>query len=275
MATTASTELEATTGRLIERWQQSTAATSTNSVRLGPLIGKGTAHDVYSLDGAVDWVIRVKRDTAPIGQIALMGECQSWSLASQHGLAPELAAHTEDGTSICEFVAMHSPTWTEHADLMRAIHRLPATGGPLSLQDYAKGYWDRLVALGLSEDALSPHLPAIAYDLAQLDEDAPAFCHNDLGLNNIGRLKSRWVALDWEYAAINSRYFDVATAAQYLPIELRALFARRVINDSFCEATWQAAQRVSHLITHLWTLAELGELPHSLQRGRLQVLWQS
>ena len=182
------------------------------------MIGKGTAHDVYSLDGAVDWVIRIKRDTTPNDQGALMGEFQSWSLASQYGLAPELAVHTEKGASICEFVAMHSPTWTEHADLMKAIHRLPATGKPFSLQDHANNYWDRLVTAGLSEDALSPHLPAIKGDLAQLDADSPAFCHNDLSLNNIGRLKSRWVALDWEYAAINSRYFDVANAAQYLPM---------------------------------------------------------
>ena len=42
---------------------------------------------------------------------------------------------------------------------------------------------------------------------------------------------------------------------------------------AFAPDTWQTAKRITLLINHLWSLAELETLPPALQRERLHVLW--
>ena len=161
---------------------------------------------------------------------------------------------------------------------MRAIHQLSTDGlraseHTLSLADHAAYYWEHLTRDQQANYGLSPLTPSIRDDLAQLDAGDKALCHNDLTPDNIGALNGHWVAMDWDYAAISSCYFDAAVASSHLSETVRNRFARRVIGDGFCTDTWQMAKRITLLINHLWSLAELKTLPPTLQRERLQVVW--
>ena len=232
------------------------------STEIDQLIGVGTAHQVYSLAGAPQWVLRVRISKAPTPPAHLSLETEASRLAAEHHLAPSVAMRSDDGVSICQRVLMKSPSWSDHADLMRAIHQLSTNGlraaeHTLSLADHAAYYWEKLTRDQQSNYGLSPLTPSIQDDLAQLDASAKALCHNDLTPSNIGTLEGHWVAMDWDYAAISSRYFDAAVASTHLSEAVRDRFARRVIDDGFCPGTWQTAKRITLLINHLWSLAEL------------------
>lgn len=278
MATPASKAVLARYQELLATTATSTSGDISGATDVDQLIGVGTAHQVFSLVGEPKWVLRARMTNAPTPPAHLKLECEASRLAAERHLAPAEALRTHDGLSICQRVLMLSPAWSEHADLMRAIHELPttqlkATEESLSLADHAVYYWEQLTREQLSKRALSPLISPIQDDFARLESSAKALCHNDLTPNNIGSLEGHWVALDWDYAAISSRYFDAAVASAHLPQSLRHRFARRVIGDSFCPDTWQAAKRTALLINHLWSLAELKTLPPALQRERLQVLW--
>ena len=270
---------------VLVRYQELLASTATltrddisGATDIDQLIGVGTAHQVFSLAGAPQWVLRARMSNAPVPPAHLKLEREASRLAAERHLAPAVALRTDDGLSICQRVLMLSPAWSEHADLMRAIHQLPkaqldAAEEAFSLADHAVYYWEQLTREQLSTRALSPLRSPIQDDFARLESNDKALCHNDLTPNNIGSLEGYWMALDWDYAAISSRYFDAAVASAHLPQSLRHRFARRVIGDSFCPDTWQAAKRIALLINHLWSLTELKTVPPALQRERLQVLW--
>ena len=248
------------------------------STEIDQLIGVGSAHQVFALAGAPKWVLRVRMSKAPKPPAYLTLEPEATRRAAEHHLAPRVVLRSNDGLSICQRVFTQSPSWSDHADLMRAIQQLSTDGlraaeHTLSLADHATYYWEHLTQNQRAHYGLSPLTPSIRDDLARLDASEKALCHNDLTPNNIGALKGHWVAMDWDYAAISSRYFDVAVASVHLSETVRNRFARRVIGGDFCPDTWQTAKRITLLINHLWSLAELGVLTPALQRERLQVLW--
>ena len=248
------------------------------STEIDQLIGVGTAHQVFALAGAPKWVLRVRMSKAPKPPAYLTLELEASRRAGEHHLAPRVAVRSNDGLSICQRVLTQSPSWSDHADLMRAIHQLSVDGlrvskHTLSLTDHAAYYWEQLTRDQQSNEGLSPLTPSIREDFARLESSDKALCHNDLTPSNIGVVAGRWVAMDWEYAAISSRYFDGAVASVHLAETVRNRFARRVIGGDFCPDTWQTAKRITLLINHLWSLAELKTLPPALQRERLHVLW--
>ena len=278
MATSASSAVITRYKELLATNEDQTIDGISPSTEIDQLIGVGTAHQVYSLAGAPQWVLRVRMSKAPTPPAHLSLETEASRLAAEHHLAPSVAMRSDHGLSICQRVLMKSPSWSEHADLMRAIHRLPTDGlraaeHTLSLADHTAYYWEKLTRDQQSNQGLSPLTPSIQDDLAQLDASARALCHNDLTPSNIGTLEGRWVAMDWDYVAISSRYFDAAVASAHLSETVQNRFARRVIGDGFCPDTWQTANRITLLINHLWSLAELETLPPALQRERLHVLW--
>ena len=98
------------------------------STEIDQFIGVGTAHQVYSLAGAPQWVLRVRKSKGPKPPVHLSLEPEASRRAAEHHLAPKVAMRSGDGLSICQRVLLNSPAWTDHADLMRAIHQLSTDG---------------------------------------------------------------------------------------------------------------------------------------------------
>ena len=62
----------------------------------------------------------------------------------------------------------------------------------------------------------------------------------------------RLVAIDWEYAAMGSRYFDLAIAAGSRPAQEQRDMYRAALTDHVDDTLVRAGQRTASLVTALW-----------------------
>ena len=143
----------------------------------------------------------------------------------------------------------------EHANLLKRIHRLQPSASRLLLTDVAETYRAAAVRANSFNTAIDLRSEPIKSDLEQLDSESPVFCHNDLSTENIGWLGERLLAIDWEYAAMGSPHFDVASASESYTEDERRHFAMSALENAFDEGLWAAASRAAPLISFLWASA--------------------
>lgn len=98
------------------------------------------------------------------------------------------------------------------ADVLWHIHGLPITGRPLNLI----GRWEHYLKI-LSLPAGNALLEAVTALRARVvaseqKQDDIVLCHNDLQTGHVLKLNPPMV-IDWEYAAMGNRYFDIASCA--------------------------------------------------------------
>jgi thiamine kinase-like enzyme len=142
-----------------------------------------------------------------------------------------------------------------HAALCRQIHHLPPKGSRLRLTEVAATYRAAVANEKSAYTASETDRQSVKKDLSQLDSESPVFCHNDLSSHNVGWLGDRLLAIDWEYAAMGSPHFDVASASEGMKHNERYEFAMRVLESTFDKNLWSTACRVVPLINYLWALA--------------------
>ena len=88
--------------------------------------------------------------------------------------------------------------------------------------------------------------------LAKLAADTLYLCHNDLTPGNLMSHGDQLIAIDWEYAAMGSRYFDVAIACEALPDSERGIMMRQVFGDAPDDELMTAGKQIAGLVTALW-----------------------
>ena len=88
--------------------------------------------------------------------------------------------------------------------------------------------------------------------LAKLAADTLYLCHNDLTPGNLMSHGDRLIAIDWEYAAMGSRYFDVAIACEALSDSERDIMMRQVFGDALDDELMTAGKQTAALVTALW-----------------------
>lgn len=103
--------------------------------------------------------------------------------------------------------------------LLQALHAMPPPMGVrrVDLRQVVTGYWNTLMARGLSANAGSPKVRERARDfIGELEADADlCLCHNDVHHLNVIDTHGRLRLVDWEYAGIGDRYFDLAAVCCY------------------------------------------------------------
>jgi len=103
--------------------------------------------------------------------------------------------------------------------LLHALHTLPSPAGvhKVDLRQVVTGYWNTLMARGLSSRAGSLKVRERAREfIAALEVDAePCLCHNDVHHLNVIDSHGRLRLVDWEYAGIGDPYFDLAGVCCY------------------------------------------------------------
>lgn len=169
--------------------------------------------------------------TAPLNTRA--AEARIQARAHEAGLGNRVLYH--DATSyLCEYA--DGNVWQSAdfgdarrlqalADALRRLHALPCTGRRFDGIAAARGY-----ASGLTDESArnaGRHLVVIE---SMPPPETVCFCHNDLVAGNI-LLLPQVRFIDWEYAADNDPYFDLATivAEHSLPESLSARFL-----DAYC-----------------------------------------
>lgn len=154
--------------------------------------------------------------------------------ASAAGLGGRVFYH-DAITYLCEYV--DGEIWQKRdfcdddrlgklAAALRRLHALPAPASRLDGASAARLYASGIVAS--DRDAARQHLATIE---AMPQPEELCFCHNDLVAGNI-LLAAGIRFIDWEYAAGNDPFFDLATIVAHhdLPEERSA-----VLLDAYCD----------------------------------------
>lgn len=241
---------------------------------LGEVLGIGSANTVFSLDRASDLVLRVRHNTASLSVNSPTQEIALWRAAAGLSLAPDvLWAGTNADVVITKRLTFDGIDKEAHSELLSNVHNSNIAAPKVSLEGTATRYAQAIRKRDLSHLAVDIDLPAVRRDLQQLDNEPACFCHNDLTPTNIGHLAGRFLAVDWEYASLGSRHFDIAVASQNMEANARDTFAARTAGAVFDLRQWQSACRVAPVMDHLWTLATLGHTEGVHSKKSLEKRW--
>ena len=239
----------------LDQWRHWTLGDTNHRPSLGELLGEGSANRVYELLPMRRQVLRFAYKSHELSVNRSRQETELWKLAATKGLAPAVYYHSDGGdVVITDRLSFSGVSLKAHADLCKQIHDLGPWGSRLRLAEVAATY--RAAATEKSAHiAWETEQPSIRRDLSQLDSESPVFCHNDLSSYNVGWLGDQLLAIDWEYAAMGSPHYDVASASEGMKHNERQEFAMRVLEDTFDKNLWSTACRVVPLINYLWALA--------------------
>lgn len=193
---------------------------------------------------------RVFRVTAPAGVHVLKLTAPDEPLASwQRGVAMQQAAAAagaaprvvhqvaEHRAVLSEYIAADVPfaarygnpatrseALSQLARTLRRIHDLPVTPDlePMPMADSlavltsAHNTAQQLGALPAWVDA---HVHTLRAEAIPATDRAPVLSHNDVNPTNIACVGDRLVLLDWQTAAMNDPYYDLATASVFLRMD--------------------------------------------------------
>jgi thiamine kinase-like enzyme len=251
--------------------------------QLGPAEGEPTVlgggitnHNFRARFGGREVVVRLPgNDTELLGSDR-PGEREANALAAGVGVAPEVLAHLEDPvvlvTAFVEGPTMESPELRESQALaevaaaLRKIHGCEAAIGARFdafrlVEAYAAATRERGGAVPAAYE-LAHAAAARIEGAAALDGGTAVLCHDDLLPANFIDTPAGIRIVDWEYAGMGNRWFDLGNFAvnselgvaeeeafltAYLgaaptPAELAALRLMRLMSD-FREAMWGVVQQ--------------------------------
>jgi thiamine kinase-like enzyme len=242
------------------------------TARFEVLGGGITNHNVMVLvDGEGPYVLRIAgRDTALLG-IDRQVEHEAAIAAAELGVGPEVILFVEpEGWLVTRFIdgspippeRMRDPqTLSRVARTLRAVHSGPVVSGSFDSFGVVEDY----LAIARSRGADEPPEYAWAHELARRIERIRAtqdlcLCHNDLLNANFIDDGERIRIVDWEYAGLGDRFFDLANfainhelgprereallrayAGEVREHDARALELMRFMSD-FREAMWGVLQ---------------------------------
>ncbi len=184
------------------------------------VLGQGLSNYSVHVRREKEFVVRIDGVNPARHGLNRQTEWRALQNASAAGIAPNPRYfNPELGTLVCDYLppdATHAESITSIAELLRQIHRLPAIHHRLDLLERVSRY-EHLAAQQAPD--VWRELQVFAEPLRMLIEkleDAtspPVCCHNDLlranRLHSAGQL---W-AVDWEYCAMGSHWFDLAAIA--------------------------------------------------------------
>jgi len=223
--------------------------------RLGPVLSEGSGHILFELVDEPSLVARARRRPTSEVEGAFSGEIEIWSAAAAAGIAPALVyVDRQQQAVICERAgnASHPITGGALGQLMCAIHSLPKVNRRLTLRADAASYLSSVPGEQRSAWQAIIHSPDIEQAFSLLEQDTDYLCHNDLTVGNLLTQGDQLFAIDWEYAAMGSRYFDVAIAMADLPLAEQPVFAERVFGQSLSVKLLTAGRNIAALVTALW-----------------------
>jgi thiamine kinase-like enzyme len=242
-----------------------------------PLDGGITSRNFRARFGDTDYVIRVPGKDTSLLEIDRRAELAANECAARVGIAPAVATMLDEPECIVtvyvEGEGMDSASLRRPATLSAvatALHgyhgcceTLPSTFDSFRIvETYADTAIGRGATLPDAYDEAHARAAEVEAALAGHEEHVPVPCHNDLLAANFIAGERLWI-VDWEYAGMGDRYFDLANFAvnnelgeaaeesllhdyfgqRATPRRLAALRLMRFMSD-FREAMWGVLQRV-------------------------------
>ena len=196
--------------------------------------------------------------------------------AAPHGLAPRPVWQSPAGGSmVMDYVESDARLMpSDLIRLMRGVHALTPLGAPLDINERISQYHSIALGNGVSEEQLiPPYLSDVKRLSHALEQHRQVMCHNDLHPDNVRKCGLNVLALDWEYAAPGSAYFDVAAALSGWPQLDEQHFVAAVLGDEYSPHCWQLAKCAYAAVSWNWhwaagltpgTTEQLAAIRHSM-----------
>jgi thiamine kinase len=227
-------------------------------------LSNGPTHSSFLLErGDEKFVLRLDKPAARELGLGRQNEAQVLRVLAEAGLAP-LPVYDNVPGGILLRPWLEGRTWTvEHmkdrdslsrlARLLRQLHTVAPAGNVFDPLGAARRYARRLgpgKPAGIIERA-----EQLANALAGWPE-APVLCHNDPVCHNILEGASL-VLIDWEYAAVGDRYFDLAVALQHHGVDdaLSRCFLENYLDRKARADEWRHLRQQRHFyqcLLQLW-----------------------
>ena len=185
------------------------------------VLGGGVSNYSILVGTQRQWVVRIDGINPLQHGLNRQAEWSALREASRHSLAPCPRYFNPDlGSLVCDYLPPDGATpatTAQLADLLRRIHALPPRHHRLDLAERIQRYENRVSGrTGAAVQSLTLHAQAVA-DLVQQVRDTDqtrALCHNDLLRTNRIVSGGRLLALDWEYCAMGSTWYELAVITQ-------------------------------------------------------------
>jgi thiamine kinase-like enzyme len=206
------------------------AALAELAERLGPLAGEpeplegGITNRNYRVRaGAGEYVLRMPGKDTALLEIDRAAELAATEMAARAGVAPEVAAWLPESACLVTRYVPGAPVGSERlreagvlaevAARLRAVHAGPPLPSTFSAFRIVERYRDTAARRGAAIPPAYDEALALARRIeAALDGPghAPVPCHNDLLTANFIAQDDRIWIVDWEYAGMGDRFFDLA-----------------------------------------------------------------
>lgn len=275
---TVSLKLEQALGQW-RHWQ--VAETLAGQPEIIAVLGQGLSNfSVQVASRERRFVIRVDGVTPALHGINRQLEWRALNNAADAGLAPQPRYFNPDlGVLVCDYLQPDSHQQQNIQDiaaLVRAIHALPALHHRLDLREritrYEKLASQRGSALLQRVLQSREHIQGLLDAVADSGGERVC-CHNDLlAANRLLSAGQLW-ALDWEYCAMGSPWFELAVIAcgeDYQGPEIETLahayLQRPASAGELTEfARYRSIYRYLELLWHLGQTEEFGGIPAGLE----------
>ena len=178
--------------------------------------------------GGTDYVVRLPgKDTSLLG-IDRKAECNANKQAAELGIAPQVAAFIEDPPCLVTFFVEGRELTADElrkpesiAQVAAALRAFHDSGLELDtrfdafevVEDYASTASSRGGTLPQELEDARGRARSIREAIADQDEHTPVPCHDDLLSANFLHDGERIRIVDWEYAGMGDRYFDLGNFA--------------------------------------------------------------
>jgi len=181
------------------------------------LLDAGIGNYSVLVESGQRFVIRIDGLNPTANGLSRQAEWRTLGDAHRAGLAPNPRYfNPELGSLVCDYLQHDEEQDGDIADvglLLRAIHQLPARRHRLDLAERIRRYEKQLEHRQDTADKRVMHyrdrVMKVLHVTSRLPEK-PVLCHNDLLRANRLYSAGRLWALDWEYCAMGSPYYDLA-----------------------------------------------------------------
>lgn len=184
------------------------------------VLSAGQSNFSVLVESELRFVVRIDGINPAAHSLNRPGEWRSLVAAHRAGLAPGPRYFNPDlGSLVCDYLepdAQQPLAIEDIATLLRGIHRLPARHHRLDLAERILSYEKRLAHRDPSRwSALADYQPAVAAVLSRTraQKQPLVLCHHDLLRANRLYSRGKLFALDWEYSAMGSPWYDLAVVA--------------------------------------------------------------
>lgn len=179
-------------------------------------LGGGNSNHSFLVEAAGRrFVVRIDRVNPAANGISRQAEWRVLQSAAARGIAPTPRYFNPDlGALVCDYRSADADntfTPTELAGLLRTLHALPAIHLRMDPVERIRRYLHQLSPRWQMLEALNEPLQEALAHSGPLPQTV---CHHDLGRGNLLVSGGQLLALDWEYVAMGSPWFDLAVVVR-------------------------------------------------------------